>query len=137
MNYEIFEHTADLGLRIRAASLESLFEEAAQALFSLIVPELQSIRPTESFDFRVAGKAHDLLLFDWLNELLYTYETRHLLLMEFCVSFEEQGLTATARGEPLDRQRHVLDHEVKAITYHELKVERDGDAWVAEVIVDI
>ena len=49
----------------------------------------------------------------------------------------DAGLTATVRGEPFDPARHVLAHEVKAITYHELKVVRDGDQWLAEVIVDI
>ncbi len=137
MSYETFEHTADVGLRMRAASLDALFAEAAQGLFSLIVSDLRSIRLTETASFSVAGQAHDLLLFDWLNELLYTYETRHLLLAEFHVTINGAGLTATARGEIADPARHVLDHEVKAITYHELKVERVDDGWLAEVIVDI
>ena len=46
-------------------------------------------------------------------------------------------MKATARGEPIDPERHELDMEVKAITYHGLKVERDGDGWLAEVIVDL
>jgi SHS2 domain-containing protein len=137
MTYETFEHTADVGLRMRAATLDALFAEAAQGLFSLICPDLKSIKLTETVSFSVAGEAHDLLLFDWLNELLYTYETRHLLLADFQVMINDAGLTATSRGETLDPARHVLDHEVKAITYHEFKVERSGDGWLAEVIVDI
>ena len=50
---------------------------------------------------------------------------------------DASGLTAAARGEPIDRRRHEMDMEVKAITYHGLKVQRDGDGWLAEVIVDI
>ena len=53
------------------------------------------------------------------------------------VQVRDDGLTGTAWGEPLDSARHMLAHEVKAITYHELKVVRDGDGWLAEVIVDI
>ena len=137
MSYETFEHTADLGLRVRAATLDELFADAARGLFSMIVPELDSVRPAESVNFQLAGQPSDLLLFDWLNELLYTYEVGHLLLAQFEVRVSETGLTATARGEPIDQTRHKLDHEVKAITYHGLKLERTNDSWLAEVIVDI
>ena len=135
--YETFEHTADLGLRIRAASLDELFADAARGLFSLIVPDLGSVRSVEQVLLDIPGEPSEMLLFDWLNELLYTYETRHLLLAEFNVQVGPQGLTATVSGEPIDRQRHQLDHEVKAITYHGLKLDRQGADWLAEVIVDI
>ena len=137
MMYETFEHTADLGLRVRAADLNVLFAEAARGLFSIIVADLATVRSKQSVDFEIAGDALDLLLFDWLAELLYVYETRQLLLAGFEVRLGEGRLTATAHGEPIDRDRHVLDHEIKAITYHGLKLERIGQQWVAEVIVDI
>ena len=63
--------------------------------------------------------------------------TKRVLFAEFAVTVGDQGLTGVARGEPIDPDRHELDMEVKAITYHGLKVERDGDGWLAEVIVDI
>jgi len=135
--YETFEHTADLGLRIRAASLDELFADAARGLFSLIVPDLASVHPAEHRVLEIAGEPSETLLFDWLNELLYIYETSHLLLVEFDVRVGPQGVTATVSGEPIDRLRHQLDHEVKAITYHGLKLERQDADWLAEVIVDI
>ena len=135
--YETFEHTADLGLRVRAADLQSLFAEAARGLFSIIVADLDAVRPLETVSLHVEGETSELLLFDWLNELLYIYETRRLLLAEFDIRLGPTGLTATARGEPIDPSRHTLDHEVKAITYHALKLERDADGWLAEVILDI
>jgi len=135
--YEIFDHTADLGLRVRATDLNSLFAEAAQALFSVIVADLSAVRPRQAIHLKLAGQARDDLLFDWLDELVYTFETRHLVLSEFDVSLHDKGLSATARGEPLDPQRHGLGHEVKAITYHGLKVQRQADGWLAEVILDI
>jgi SHS2 domain-containing protein len=60
-----------------------------------------------------------------------------MLFAKFTVTVTETGLKGRAWGEPLDPTRHVLAHEVKAITYHELRVEQEGDEWVAEVIVDI
>ena len=135
--YEVFEHTADLGLRIRAATRDDLFCQAAEGLFSLIVANLEDVRPVQQYQFRIVGDDVEYLLFDWLNELLYAYETQRIVLRQFEVRFTETGLEATARGEPADEHRHQLDHEVKAITYHGLKVTEEQRAYVAEVIVDI
>ena len=135
--YELFEHTADLGLRMRSGSLDELFAEAGRALFSVIVANFESVEPVQELAFRVEGSRRDDLLFDWLAELLYTFDTRRVLLCDFRVRVEEQGLQATARGEPFAPDRHELDMEVKAITYHGLKVEQDGEGWLAEVIVDL
>jgi SHS2 domain-containing protein len=137
MTYETFDHTADVGLRVRAADLNALFADAARGLFSMIAAGLDPARATEAVHFELAASAIDLLLFDWLNELLYAYESRRLLLSRFDVHVVENRLSAVAYGEPVDAGRHLLEHEVKAITYHGLKVERAGDGWLAEIIVDI
>ena len=135
--YELFEHTADLGLRMRAESLDDLFAEAGRALFSVIVANFDAVRPLQELKLNVEGSRRDDLLFDWLAELLYTFDTRRVLFCDFCVRVRDDGLEATARGEPFDPDRHELDMEVKAITYHGLKIEQDGDGWLAEVIVDL
>ena len=135
--HETFEHTADLGLRIRAADLETLFVEAAQALFETIVADLTTVRPRQKLEVHVNQEDNEYLLFDWLRELLYHFDSEHLLLGRFEVQIKNGNLSGTAWGEPLDRSRHELEHEVKAITYHGLRVEQTGDGWLAEVIVDI
>lgn len=135
--YETFDHTADLGLRVRAPDLNTLFMEAGLALFASIIEDLQSVRPLESHGIEIPGDERELLLFDWLKELLYLFDAKHLVFGRFDIAVSEMGLHATAWGEPLDRERHVLLHEVKAITYHQLKVEQTTDGWLAEVIVDI
>jgi SHS2 domain-containing protein len=135
--HETFEHTADLGLRIRAADLDTLFAEAAQALFSAIVEDLATVRALQSVDVRLQEDDQELLLFDWLKELLFHFDAEHLLLGKFEVKVADGSLIATAWGEPLDRARHTLEHEVKAITYHGLSVEKVVDGWMAEIIVDI
>jgi SHS2 domain-containing protein len=141
MPYEIFEHTADLGLRVRAASLPGLFSDAGAGLFSMIVANPGDVRPVVEKAFRLAGEECDLLLFDWLSELLYTFETERILLADFDVRVEESDsaflLAANCRGEAVDEARHRLEHEVKAITYHGLSVQETARQWVAEVIVDI
>ena len=135
--YEHFEHTADLGLRVRAADLNTLFAEAATALFAAVVDGLDTVRPAQQVEIAVDGTDRDYLLFDWLRELLFRLDADHLVLSQFDVAVSESGLKAACRGEPLDPARHVLSHEVKAITYHRLRVEKEGDGWIAEVIVDI
>lgn len=135
--YELFEHTADLGLRVRAADLNTLFVEAAQALFSAVVPDLATVHPRDRLDIKLSGDDLGYLLFDWLNELLFRFDTEHRLFSRFAVEVTGTGMSGQAWGEPLDRSRHDLDHEVKAITYHHLRVEQAADGWLAEVIVDI
>jgi SHS2 domain-containing protein len=135
--YEVFEHTADLGLRIRAKDLNTLFADAARALFAVIVENLDDVRTTCEWAMTIGGSDPEYLLFDWLNELLFKFDKEHLLFSDFTVTVTSTGLSATARGEPLDTTRHHLDHEVKAITYHGLVVRQAAEGWLAEVIVDI
>jgi SHS2 domain-containing protein len=135
--FELFEHTADIGLRVRAADLPELFRDAARALFSVMVANLDEVRPVQDVALRIEAGQLDDLLHDWLAELLYTFDARHLVLSAFEVNVEPPCLTAVARGEPLDPQRHHLGMEVKAITYHGLKLEHQDGDWLAEVIMDI
>lgn len=135
--FEVFEHTADLGLRITAPDLEGLFAEAGRGLASLIVANLEEVRPLQAREITIAGKETDYLLFDWLTELLYIFDTERLLLVDFQIQIDDQGLRATCRGESIDATRHQMDREVKAITYHGLRVEPTDQGWQAEVIVDI
>jgi len=140
--FEVFEHTADLGLRVVAPTLRELFADAARGLFAMIVANPQDVNTVEERTYQLRGDEADLLLFDWLNELLFTFETEHLLQREMDVTVDDSAeggllLTATCRGEPVDEKRHRMEHEVKAITYHGLVCERRGDGWFAELIVDI
>jgi SHS2 domain-containing protein len=135
--YEIFEHTADLGIRIRADSLDELFADAARGLFSVMVANLDSVRAVEEATFQVRGDNNEELLHDWLAELLYTFHARRLVLAKFQVQITDGGLKASAWGEPIDPSRHEIDEEVKAITWCGMKVEQCDGQWLAEVIVDI
>ena len=135
--YEVFDHTADVGLRIRADTLDGLFAEAARALFSVIVLNLDAVRPVEEMSFALEGDTRDDLLHDWLAELLYVFHTKHLLFSRFEADIGDTKLRATARGEPIDPARHEIDTEIKAVTYHGLNVVHNDEAWSAEVIVDV
>lgn len=141
--YELFEHTADLGLRVSAGSLEALLAEAARGLLAMLVANPDAVQPVLSKRIEITAAEPPYLLFDWLSELLYVFETDKLLLAEFDVSIETDQpntpltLVAHCRGEPMDEARHHMDHEVKAITYHGLAVEQTLAGWQAQIIVDI
>jgi protein archease len=137
--YETFEHTADVGLRVRAATLEELFAEAARGLLSLIVENFDHVQPAKEFAISVPGRtgAIDYLMFDWLNELLFRFDRDRVVFSKFAVKISDGGVQAIAWGELIDGARHQLDHEVKAITYYRLKVAQEADGWMAEIIVDI
>jgi SHS2 domain-containing protein len=136
--HELFEHTADLGLRATAPDLNTLFAEMGKCLLSAMVEDPASVVARQIGKVVLKGDNREFLLFDWLKELLLRFEMDRVLISAFNVHrVDEAGLVAEVAGEPYDPARHVLAHEVKAITYHELKVEKTADGWLAEAIVDI
>jgi SHS2 domain-containing protein len=134
-----FDHTADVGLTIRGDDLDDLFRTAARGVSSYIVTNLDDVRAEvrEAVALQ-AGTTADLLV-AWLGELIFRSETQHRLYSLFNVHVTEDGLSLTGEigGERMDPSRHVLDHEVKAVTHHGLTLEREGTGWKAEVILDI
>ena len=136
---EVFDHTADVGLRVRASTIDDLFRTAAEGLFDYIVANREAVQVARTEALSLASDSTANLLVGWLNELIFRCETQHVLFNRFEVGFSDDGLAleATIGGEAIDRARHILDHEVKAVTHHGISLERDGTGWVAEVILDI
>lgn len=136
---ETFDHTADLGLRVRADDLADLFRAAAEGLFGVIVANPDSVQARGTERIALSAEDPEELLIAWLSELLFLFETKHQVYCDFDVSIQAAGnsLTATVGGESIDPDRHILDHEVKAATRHGLSVRRGGQGWIATVILDI
>jgi SHS2 domain-containing protein len=136
---EVFDHTADVGLRIHGDDLADLFRTAAEGLFDYVVANREEVRVVRSEVVSLRADSTADLLLAWLNELIFRCETGHVLFTRFEIEIAADGLAleATIGGEPIDRDRHVLDHEVKAVTHHGASLEREGEGWVAEVILDI
>lgn len=136
---ETFDHTADVGLRIEAESLDDLFRTAAEGLFDYVVANRDAVRPESNEDVELRADSTADLLLAWLGELIFRCETRHRLYSRFDVRLDPDGLGlhATIAGEPIDRVRHELDHEVKAVTHHGASLEERGGRWRAELILDI
>ena len=134
--FEIIEHTADVGLAAYGSTQKELFANAALGIFS-IIGEFDEVRPVEQRQVHVTAPDIDLLLADFLGELLYLLEVEHFVCRRARVeSVSETELRGTLDGEPLSAC-HRLDTEIKAVTHHGLKVEKQGDIWQATVLFDI
>lgn len=140
MRAEFFDHTGDLGLHLYANSLDQLFEGAAAALTgSICDSSLVEIRQEASV--ALAGPSVDLLFADWLDELLYRFETQGLLVKSSSVTItrppDDYRLIATLSGELYDHTRHRVKTVIKAVTYHRLSVIETADGWQATVVLDV
>lgn len=133
--FEFFEHTADVGIRAWGATLDEAFAEAARGLVANML-DLSSVTAAQTRVVSVEAESLERLLFQLLDELLFVTQTDLWIPVEVEVRLAgERALTATLRGEPYDAARHGHIHEIKAITYHDLRVSR-APAEVS-VIVDI
>ena len=135
--FEYIDHTADLGFKARGTTLEALFVNAAEALFGALV-SLKTVFLTEQRTVEVTATSLDNLLVSWLNELLYLFDTESLLLRKFHIdSMNDHNLQATVRGEFVDSLRHKIKTGIKAVTYHQVYVEKREGLWESQVILDL
>ena len=135
--FRILEHTADVGFEAFGSTREEVFVNAARALFDLIV-ELETIDPREQVAVQVRGTDAESVLVNWLNELLFLHDAEGWLFRDFEIrSLQDDALSARARGEKFQRARHQAKLLVKAVTYHQLALEKTSEGWRAQVYVDI
>src|SRR5262245_5246762 len=135
--YEILEHPADIGFRAFAATLPELYANAAVAMLS-VMGDPSAAESREAYRIEVTSGDRESLMVDWLNEVLYWFDGKRIALREFRIDdFRDDALVATASGEPRDAQRHRARLIVKAVTYHQLKIESRDGLWTAEVYLDI
>jgi SHS2 domain-containing protein len=135
--FEVINHTADVGIIAYGADIEELFSNAALALFSLII-EPESIKEKLHLDLEVSSEDIDSLLVEWLNELIYLFDVKHVLFNHFDIkSLTHNGLTATCYGEDFDPMKHKIKVGVKAATYHMLELDKSDDGFKAQVILDV
>jgi SHS2 domain-containing protein len=135
-SYEVIDHTADIGIIARGRDLNELFNSAARGMLHLLTDEgtgRQDVRREINLE---AGDTETLLV-EWLNELLYLLDTERLLLFEFDVFIEGGKLSAKCRGMAIDRRTYTLKREIKAATYHDLRIIKDGSHYSAKIIFDI
>ncbi|MDP8289345.1 MAG: archease [Candidatus Susulua stagnicola] len=137
--FEFIEHTAELGLRVKGKTSEDLFNNYAVVLFSL----LTDYQPKQIINRKITLQAQSLseLLVDWLNELLSIFFADNFLPKEYFIKItDDKGgkiLEAEIRGEEFNFENNILKREIKAATYHNVKVEENDQGYVGEVIFDV
>ena len=138
--YTFIDHTADVAADLTGSSAAELFASAAQALTDTMTDRtLVSPTSTEHVELE-SGSLEDLLV-DWLNELLYRFEVRNLLVADTEVALTPDGdrwrLDATVRGDAFDPARHPMRVLVKSATYHSLHLVEHDSHWSARIVFDI
>ena len=143
MPYKYLEDvaTADIAFEATGRDLPELFRDAADATTNVMIDNLNSIEPRETRQIELSNGKLDMLLFDLLQELIFFKDAQRLLLrtadMQITEKDEAYFLKATAKGEPLDAERHHQRADVKAVTLHDFSVERTDSGWKARVLLDI
>ena len=137
MRYDYFDHKADMGIIGIGTTLPEAFEQAAKAMFDLMY-DVEKVKPLEEIQIECEANNPEELFVEWLNALLAQANIHELALGEFQVKqIKGVRLVGGAKGEPLDPQRHNAKTEVKAATYAMLKVEREGEKYIVQCVVDV
>jgi SHS2 domain-containing protein len=129
---------ADIAFEAESDSVDGLFETCAMAITDIMV-DPKTLRGTAERRISLSSENLDRLLYDFMTELIFMKDVDSLLFGDFTVRVSPEGtaLEATARGELIDRERHRLRNDVKAVTMHLFGVKHDGKAWRTTVVLDI
>ena len=143
MPYKFLEEigTADIAFEATGRDLPELFSDAADATMNVMIENLDAIEPRETRQIELSNDKLDMLLFDFLQELIYLKDAERLLLRVRNVRIDEKDqkyfLEAEAAGERLNAARHHQRADVKAVTLHDFSVEKENGGWKATVLLDI
>ncbi len=134
--FEEIGHTADVGLRVHGQDLAALFANAARGMWTLIVPEIDAVEAELTREVVLQAMDGEVLLVDWLSELLYLHETEHEVYSEFIVhEISPTHLRAEVRGSRA--QQHTLRKHIKAVTFNDLSIEETDEGVTATVVFDV
>ena len=133
----MLDHTADYMVEVTASSLPELFAEAALALFATVT-DVKTVRPQEEVSLIVEAADTEELLVTWLTELLFLYESDRWLFCRFEARLvDAKRVSGKAWGERFDPDRHPIEREVKAVTYHRMAFEREGSSIKTRIVFDV
>ena len=135
--YELLEHTSDIGVLARGATRQEALIAASRGLVSILVnPE--PFKPVEERYFKATGADEAAQIVNWLDEILFFFDTEGMVFVEFQVdSWTDAEIAGRARGERFDIDRHEFRTAVKAATYHQFKSGPTPEGWEIRVFVDV
>lgn len=136
-SFTIIEHTADIGIHARGADIESLFEECARGMVSVMM-DTNHLAPDREMEIRVDGDDDTDLLYAFLAEILYLFDGENFIPIKYKNSRLHEGIfTTTARGLLFNPEKHRVEREIKAVTFHGMNIKKNGNNWETDVIFDI
>lgn len=139
--YEYLYHIADAKFRAFGCTMEEAFENAALAMFNIMI-NTSNIRASEERYIKITSPDLKMLLADWLSEIIYIFEVDEIIFCEFKIEKIEKtkegfSLKGKASGVPIDLSCHTFDTQVKAVTLHELEIDQDAAGkFQVQVVVD-
>jgi SHS2 domain-containing protein len=135
--YEIIEHTADIGIKAFGKNLAESFENAAVAMFDLITDN-SIIDNVGEYNIKIQAPDLEQLLVDWLSDLLFLNSAKNIVFGFFKIQIDEKNNSLNAKifGEKFNLSKHKIGLEIKAVTYHMLKV-NNKCPFFTQVIFDI
>ena len=134
--FEVLNHTADVGIVAYGADMNEAFANAAKGLFSLIT-ELDDVEEEMHRDIELTAPDQESLLVEWLNELIYLFDAEQIIFKRFDITqLDNTHLKARSYGHKVDSSRHKLKTGVKAATYHMLEIDKSNGSKV-QVLFDI
>jgi len=131
---------ADLAFEVEAKDLNNLFKYAAQAVCNAMVLDLNSIRKIVMKEINLEADDLEILLFNFLQEIIYYKDTENILFSDFEIELEineKKKIKAKAYGEKLDPKRHETLVDVKAVTMHLFELKQKNGIWYARVVLDV
>ena len=139
--FELIEHTADVGIKAHGNTITELFENAARGMFSVITceganPQGSLVEKNIEID-KDAGELEDMLV-SWLSELLYIFNREKICFNSFKIAgLNNNSLKAVVGGVNIDLYQNDLYKEIKAVTFHNLKIEEDVEGFSCTIIFDV
>jgi SHS2 domain-containing protein len=135
--FEIIDHTADIGIIAYGADIKQVFANAALGLFNLMA-DLDNLKEDTKREIELSAEDVEVLLVEWLNELIYISDVEHIIFKRFEINeLSNTQLRATCFGEKIKPGQHRLKREIKAATYHMLRLNKENGSYKVQIIFDI
>lgn len=135
--YVLIDHTSDIAVKVRGKTREELFTNSAYAMFDILA-DLEGLRATTTLPVNVEGADYEDLLVRWLDELLYIFYTKGLILSAFSIKkLTGQQLQAIVNGRYVNENRNRLKAEIKAVTYHDVTIKKEKNGYTVKLVFDV
>jgi len=134
---EFIEHTADIGIKVIAEKIEDIFKLSAYGMFKIICENLEDVECKEFVDGEIISDDILELLYLFLENLLFQFDTKALILKDFNIKLLDNKIVYSACGEFYNSKKHKIGTGIKSPTYHKMEIRKENGKYIAYIIFDI